>query len=156
MINASKFSRTILGQFAALAMLLASASVYAQLPMVISLIGDAEVPAVKTSAKGSGQITVLSDYTVSGSVKTSGLVPTMVHIHEAASGQNGPPIITLTKTAADSFAVPADTRLTEAHYASYKAGHLYLNVHSAKHPNGEIRGQLLHMEIADSPAPPAN
>lgn len=45
-------------------------------------------------------------HTVSGSIKTSGLSPTMAHIHEAAAGKKGPPIITLTKTANDSFAIP--------------------------------------------------
>lgn len=156
MANASKFLGRILQRVAPLAMLLALANVYAQLPTAVSLLGDAEVPPAITSATATGRITVLPDYTVSGSIKTSGLVPTMAHIHEAASGHNGPPIITLTKTGNDGFAVPADARLTEAQYASYKAGHLYINVHSARHPNGEIRGQLLHMEIADSPVPAAN
>ena len=46
--------------------------------------------------------------------------------------------------------------LTDAQYASFKSGDLYVNVHSAQHPTGEIRGQLLHMEIADTPVLPAN
>ena len=137
-------------------LLLASISLHAQQPMAIVLKGIAEIPAVKTAATGTGQITVLPDQTVSGSIKTAGLVPTAAHIHAAASGQNGPPIITLTRTAADSFAVPADARLTDAQYASFKAGELYVNVHSARYPNGEIRGQMLHMEIADTPVAPAN
>lgn len=157
MINPSKFCGRFLGRTAPLVMLLlASANLYGQLPMAVSLVGKAEVPATITSATGVGRITVLPDYTVSGSIETSGLVPTIAHIHEAASGQNGPPIITLAKTANGSFAVPVDARLTETQYASYKAGHLYINVHSARHPNGEIRGQLMYMEIADSPVPPAN
>ncbi|MDP3513701.1 MAG: CHRD domain-containing protein [Sulfuritalea sp.] len=157
MTNPLKFRRRIIGRVIPLTlMFLASFELYAQQPMAIMLKGVAEIPAVKTAATGTGQITVLPDQTVSGSIKTAGLVPTAAHIHAAASGQNGPPIITLTRTAADSFAVPADARLTDAQYASFKAGELYVNVHSARYPNGEIRGQMLHMEIADTPVAPAN
>jgi hypothetical protein len=33
-------------------------------------------------------------------------------------------------------------RFTDEQYASYLAGNLYINVHSAEHKPGEIRGQL--------------
>jgi len=134
---------------------MASASLYAQQPVSISLKGASEVPPVTTSATGTGQITVLPDHTVRGSIKTSGLVPTMAHVHEAAVGKNGPPIITLTKTADDSFAVPPNAKLTDAQYASYMAGNLYVNVHSAQHPNGEMRAQLPRMETDGTPNRPA-
>ena len=145
MINTSKFSRSLLALAAPLALLLlASANLYAQQqPMSISLNGSSVVPPVTTSAMGTGQIKVLPDRTVSGSVKVSGLVPTMAHIHEGAAGKNGPAIITLTKIADDTFTVPADARLTAAQYKSYRAGKLYVSVHSAQYPNGEIRAQLL-------------
>jgi hypothetical protein len=123
-------------------LLLASANLYAQQPMSLSLKGMSEVPPVTTSAMGSGQITVLPDHRVSGSIKVSGFVPTMAHIHEAAAGKNGPPIITLTKTANDNFAVPDDAKLSDEQYKSYMAGNLYVNVHSTQYPNGEIRTQL--------------
>ena len=144
MINTSKSPSTLPRLLAPLAvLLLASANLYAQPAMSISLNGDAEVPPVTTSAKGTGLITVMPDHTVSGSIKVSGFVPTMAHIHEAAVGKNGPPIITLTQTASDSFAVPADARLTDAQYTSFTTGNLYVNVHSAQYPNGEIRAQLI-------------
>ena len=156
MTNPLKFRGRAVGCASTLLLLcMTSINLYAQQPMAITLRGDAEVPAVKTSATGTGQLTVMPDQTVSGSIRTSGLESTVAHIHEGASGQSGPPIITLTRTANDSFVVPAGARLTDAQYASFKAGHLYVNVHSAQHPNGALRGQLLHMEIADTPAPPA-
>lgn len=152
MIQTSKFSSALPHLWVPFALLLlASASLYAQQPISISLSGDAEVPPVTTSAKGTGQITVMPDRTVSGSIKVSGLVPTMAHIHEGAVGKNGPPIITLTKTASDSFAVPAGARLTDAQYTGFTSGELYVNVHSAQYPNGEIRAQLLRTEAAATP-----
>ena len=147
----SKSTVSPLSRVAPLALLLASANLYAQQPMLISLNGDAEVPPVITTAKGTGQITVMPDRKVSGSIKVSGLVPTVAHIHEGAVGKNGPPIITLTQTARDSFVVPAGARLTNAQYTGFTSGNLYVNVHSAQYPNGEIRAQLLRSEAGATP-----
>lgn len=108
----------------------------------VSLSGNQEVPAVTTSAKGSGVITVNSDKSVSGSVMTSGIDGTMAHIHEAAAGKNGPVIIPLQKKSTDEWVVPAGAKLTDAQYKAYEAGDLYYNVHSAAHKAGEIRGQI--------------
>lgn len=152
MNNPFPFLPKLLCRSAALAVLfMVSANLYAQQPMSITLTGSAEVPPVNTSATGSGQIEVLPDHTVSGTINVSGLVPTMAHIHEAAAGKNGPPIITLTQTATDSFVVPAGARLTDAQFASFTSGKLYINVHSARHPSGEIRGQLLRTDAAGAP-----
>jgi hypothetical protein len=155
MINQPTTRRHLLVRVASFALpFLASANLYAQDANVISLNGSAEVPPVSTSANGNGQITVMPDLRVSGSIKTTGIIPTMAHIHEAAVGKNGPPIIALNQTADDSFAVPPDARLTEAQYSSYIAGKLYVNVHSAQFPNGEIRAQLAGTATAGTPTRP--
>ncbi|NTV70241.1 MAG: CHRD domain-containing protein [Azonexaceae bacterium] len=125
-----------------LAMLLAATNLHAESPISISLNGAAEVPPVTTAASGMVNIGVLPNRTVSGSIDIAGMVPTMAHVHEGAVGKNGPPIITLIKKSEKVFTVPADAKLSEAQYTSYQAGDLYVNVHSAAHPNGEIRAQL--------------
>ena len=107
----------------------------------VRMTGAEEVPPVNTSASGSGQITVNDDRTVSGTFKTQGATITAAHIHEAAAGQNGPVIIPLTR-AGDEWIVPAGAKLTEAQYAAFKAGRLYVNFHSAQHKGGEIRAQI--------------
>ncbi len=107
----------------------------------VSLSGDNEVPPVKTAAKGSGTIVIGDDGAVSGSVSTTGMAGTAAHIHEAAAGANGPVIVPFTKDG-DTYKAPAGAKLTPAQLASFKAGNLYFNVHSAANPGGEIRGQL--------------
>ena len=109
----------------------------------VTLSGAQEVPPVSTSASGSGTITVNDDKSVSGSVKTSGVTGLAAHIHIAPAGRNGPVIVPLTKGSDGStWSVPAGARLTDAQYDAYKAGNLYVNVHSAAYKGGEIRGQL--------------
>ncbi len=108
----------------------------------VSLSGSQEVPPATTTASGSGTIVVGSDQSVSGSVTTEGIEATAAHIHMGAAGKNGPVIVPLAKTSGNVWSVPAGAKLTDAQYASYKAGGLYVNVHSAKYKGGEIRGQL--------------
>ena len=124
------------------ALLLTAFSTAHALDVAVSLTGGEEVPAVTTEAKGAGKITIADDKSVSGSVKTAGVAGTMAHIHEAPAGKNGPPIIPLEKKGDDEWAVPAGSKLTDAQYEAFKAGNLYVNVHSADHKGGEIRTQL--------------
>uniref|UniRef100_Q47EC1 CHRD domain-containing protein n=1 Tax=Dechloromonas aromatica (strain RCB) TaxID=159087 RepID=Q47EC1_DECAR len=124
------------------ALLLTAFNLYADSPISISLTGAAEVPPVTTAATGMVTINVLPNRTVSGSIDTKGMVPTMAHIHEGAVGKNGPPIITLIRKDDNTFTIPADAKFSDAQYTSYLAGNLYVNVHSQAYPNGEIRAQL--------------
>ena len=108
----------------------------------VTLSGDQEIPPVTTSASGSGTITVGEDKSVSGKVTISGMTPLVAHIHEGPAGSNGPIVIPLTKTSDTVWVVPAGAKLTDAQYASYKAGNLYYNLHTEAHKSGEIRGQI--------------
>lgn len=108
----------------------------------IALSGANEVPAVATAATGTGTVTIKEDRSVSAKITVTGMVATASHIHEGAAGANGPVIVPFVKTGDNTFAAPDGAKLTEAQYASYKAGNLYVNVHSAKNPGGEVRAQL--------------
>jgi hypothetical protein len=110
--------------------------------VAVKLTGDQEVPPVTSAATGLGTIVVKNDKTVSGSIKTTGIDGTVAHIHLAEPGKNGPPIITLTKTADNTWSVPEGAKLSDDQYKSFKDGNLYVNVHSAEHKGGEIRTQL--------------
>jgi hypothetical protein len=108
----------------------------------VTLSGSQESPPVTTSGSGKGKITVAADRSVSGSVTTTGVAGTMAHIHQGAAGQNGPVIIPLTRTAEGTWTVPAGAKLTEAQFEAFKAGNLYVNVHTDANKGGEVRGQL--------------
>lgn len=109
--------------------------------MQVKLSGDQEVPAVKSSGSGSGSITINDDGSVSGSVTASGFTPTAAHIHEAKAGTNGKVIVPFTKEG-DKFSAPAGAKLTPDQMKAFKAGELYVNIHSAANPGGEVRAQL--------------
>ena len=107
----------------------------------VKLSGDQEVPAVKSAGAAAGAITIGDDGAVSGSVTATGFTPTAAHIHQAAAGKNGPVIVPFTKDG-DKFSAPAGAKLTPDQMKAYKAGELYVNVHSAANPGGEVRAQL--------------
>src|SRR5574340_1235425 len=137
-------SITVLVAAAAVALAVGSGAAFAD-DIQVKLGGDQEVPPVKTSASGSGTITIKDDKSVSGSVTTSGVMGTMAHIHEGAAGKNGPVIIPLTKSGDSGWAVPAGAKLSDEQYKAYKAGDLYVNVHSDQHGDERLgRAEATH------------
>jgi hypothetical protein len=108
----------------------------------VTLGGDQEIPPVATAASGTGTFTIGPDKVVSGSVRTTGVVVSVAHVHEAPPGMNGPIVFPLTRTLDAVWTVPAGVKLTDAQFESYKAGKLYFNMHSDAHKGGEIRGQI--------------
>lgn len=128
---------------AAAALLLAAGAGLASAATVhVRLTGSQETPPVKTMAHGSAVIEVSADGSVSGKVTTRGVKGIMAHIHEGAMGKAGGVIIPLTKGPHGTWVVPAGSKLSADQYKEFLAGGLYVNVHSAAHPGGEIRGQL--------------
>jgi hypothetical protein len=115
----------------------------AQMPAAaMALTGAQEVPPNSSTASGKSTIMIGADKMITGSIEVMGMTPTMAHIHEAVQGVNGPVIVPFTKTGESTFVPAPGAKLTDAQYASYKAGKLYLNVHSAAFPGGEVRLQL--------------
>ncbi len=110
--------------------------------------GGEEVPAVITNAVGVASITVNAgmdslriNLTVTG---LSGSI-TGAHFHKGNPGSNGPVVFNLmpflSGTSAAGYITGAS--LTPALLADFLAGNLYVNIHTAANPNGEIRGQVI-------------
>ena len=110
--------------------------------MKVSLSGNQEVPPVKTAATGNATAMIKADKSVSGKITTTGIDAIAAHIHEGEAGKNGPVIVPFTKAADGTWSTAPDAKLTDSQYASYLAGNLYVNVHSAANKAGEIRAQL--------------
>ena len=128
----------------ALATLLACSSLFASGAFAedLKLTGAQEVPPNTSTAIGTGNITIDADGNVSGSVSAPTLQGRAAHIHVGAPGINGPVIIPLSGGDPGMWNVPTGAKLTPEQMTAYKAGNLYVNVHTAEHPGGEIRAQL--------------
>ena len=108
----------------------------------VTLSGDQEIPPVSTPAAGTAAISVAADGSVTASVTVTGMKPTVAHIHDAAAGKNGPIVIPLVKVSDTVWVLPPGSKLTDTQLASFRAGTLYVNVHSEAWRAGEVRGQI--------------
>ncbi|HUH36730.1 MAG TPA: CHRD domain-containing protein [Spongiibacteraceae bacterium] len=121
---------------------LSAASLAAATEVRVELSGAQEVPVVETQAKGKATLKVDADGTIRGVVTTSNVDGTMAHIHQAPAGQNGGVVVPLQKAEDGDWTVPDNAQLNAEQMQQLQAGNLYINVHSAAHPGGEIRGQI--------------
>ena len=104
-----------------------------------------EVPATDSMATGNSNITFDTDsLKLTWSVTYEGLTgdATAAHFHgPAAVGANAKPVVPIDGALASP--IEGEATLTEAQAADLAAGMWYFNLHSAKFPDGEIRGQAV-------------
>ncbi|WP_022945822.1 CHRD domain-containing protein [Pseudoalteromonas ruthenica] len=112
-----------------------------------ALSGAQEVPAVSTSASGSGYALVnTSDYSTEVRVVTEGVDDaTAAHIHTGRIGTNGEVFVTLEQSMDDAgvWMTPEGTQIDADIFTVLASGGHYVNVHTPANTGGELRGQIL-------------
>ncbi len=108
-----------------------------------TLSGNNEVPAVVTTATGDAAGTFNKTTKILNlTVNYAGITPTAWHIHKAAAGVNGGVVFNFGTAFSSPFVYTSPAAFTAAQETDLTTGLNYLNLHSAKNPGGEIRGQL--------------
>ena len=112
----------------------------------VPLTGAQSVPPVKTAGHGSAHLSYdAATRKLTWSVSYSGLSSpvTMAHFHEPPAGSNGKVALWIRKKGGKiKSPLKGAAVLTAAEATAFMAGDLYVNVHTKKHPAGEIRGQV--------------
>lgn len=109
-----------------------------------ALTGANEVPPGDSDGAGTAKVVIngtLNELCVD--LEVSGIsAATAAHIHRGAAGENGPPVVNLDppddedEDDCDSIGDALADEI-QANPAGF-----YVNIHTAEHPNGAIRGQL--------------
>lgn len=114
--------------------------------IVVTMTGIQEVPG-PGDPDGSGTVEIRVEPgagQVCWNLYARGIEPaTAAHIHRGAAGIAGPPVLTLTTPdAAGRSQGCATVAQGVARELALRAHDFYVNVHTATHPTGAIRGQL--------------
>jgi hypothetical protein len=134
-----------------LALIVAAAALAVCVPAVAAtvhytakLAGAAETPPNDSKAAGNAAVTLdTAAKKISWKITYSGLSgpATMAHFHgPAPAGQAAGVAVPITPPLASPARGTA--AVTDAQIGDLKAGQWYVNIHTAAHPDGEIRGQL--------------
>jgi CHRD domain len=127
----------------AAALMLGASVAHAEMLMFkATMAGTSQVPANDSVGKGTVEVTVNTETKkISWSMTADGLsgAATAAHVHgPAAATENAPPVIDMS----GDMMMKGSADITEAQWTDMKAGKYYVNVHTEKFPDGEIRGQL--------------
>jgi Cu/Zn superoxide dismutase len=101
---------------------------------------------IAPDATGSGMVSIDRNHqNVSLHVVTDGLTGDLAasHMHEAPIGANGNVIVDLTTLYSNGTLFLDGAETDTALINRIRAGNTYINVHTATHPAGEIRGQIV-------------
>ena len=122
------------------------------------LSGEQEVPPVQTTSSGMAWFKPMQDKVWFKLNVTDMQGVTQAHIHTGKQGENGPVVVTLYKSAtpqpingklaygnitANLLEGPMKGKQISDLVTAMSNGGTYVNVHTEKHPNGEIRGQVM-------------
>lgn len=109
---------------------------------VATLTGAREVPPTTSTATGTATMTLDStETTITWNITHTVTAPTGGHIHTGFAYESGNVAISLGTVLTSP--ITGSAAITAAQVADLKAGKLYVNLHTAGNPNGELRGQLL-------------
>lgn len=147
---------------AAVAAAFVSSASAATMSYTATLSGRNEVPKVET--KGSGKLEATVDSATKELKYTltfeglSGPV-TGAHFHGPATRRQTAGVIAPIDGSNPASPVSGSITLTEQQLKELRSGRIYVNIHTAAHPGGEIRGQVVHVRTrksrAAAPAPAA-
>jgi hypothetical protein len=125
-----------------LGMMLMTSSAFGETMMFkADLKAASEVPPAQSSGEGNAMVTLDTEKkTVAWKTTYRGLTgdATAAHFHgPAAPGENAGPAVDVSGKIEEGSAPVTDDQIKDL-----QAGKWYLNIHTAKYPDGEIRGQL--------------
>jgi hypothetical protein len=111
------------------------------------------VPVDATTAPtttGSGSLVALladnrdgNKLTINGKFEGMNSPATVAHVHRAPRGLRGPSVFDLVVTKATGGIVEGNLTLTAAQVEELKKGWYYVQIHTEKNPEGQLRGWLL-------------
>jgi hypothetical protein len=128
---------------AAIAAMLASPALAEMVKFSAALDASQEVPPTPSGGKGTADISFdTQSKTLEWTLEYSGLSgdAAAAHFHgPAMAGENADVVVPIPDPASGA---KGSATLTDAQAADLMAGKYYVNVHTAAHPDGEIRGQV--------------
>ncbi|WP_165777048.1 CHRD domain-containing protein [Paremcibacter congregatus] len=139
----------------ALALLLSHSAHATVIPWTAALDGLQEVPGSGSPATGSATGTlndITGDFT--WNIMWANLTGPAVamHIHNAPAGINGGVVINVGGISGLTSPSIGATTLNAFLMDEFKANRFYINIHTATHPGGEIRGQVIAAAPVAEPA----